>query len=56
MLVAAAALSLKVLPILKGLQISSAKSNIKRLDLNLLRTFSMGDFQWQKSPNREGTW
>jgi len=38
--------SLKGLHILKGLQISSAKSNIKSVDLNLLRTFSMGDFQW----------
>lgn len=58
MLVTATALScqlLKVLQILKGLQISPAKSNIKRVDLNLLRTFSRGDFQQQRSPNREGT-
>lgn len=31
----------KVWHILKGLQISSAKSNIKKLDLNLLKTFSI---------------
>lgn len=46
--------SLKVLHILKGLQKSSAKSNIKRVDLNLLRTFSMGDLQQWRIPNCQG--
>lgn len=31
---------------LKGLQMSSAKCNIKKLDLNLLKTFSMADLQY----------